>query len=220
MTRRILVLATLVAFAGCTLDRQGPPSLAGPAELGLSLQITAAPDILTQDGISTAVIEVVARDGNSQPVRGLQLRVETSVGGVVADVGTLSNRTITTNNDGRASATFLSPPPPPPTAGTDTIIDFHVTPVASNYGYSETRFDSLLLALPANNVPNKGPVPSFFFSPSEPKDGDDVTFDGSASSDPDGKIASWFWSFGDGDTGTGMVAKHDYGMPGTYMVTL
>ena len=220
MTRRILVLATLVAFAGCTLDRQGAPSLAGPSELGLSLQITAAPDILTQDGTSTATIEVVARDANSQPVRGLALRLETSVGGIVADVGTLSNRTVTTNNDGRASATYMAPPPPPPTAPSDTLIDFHVTPVANNYGNTVTRSVSLRLARPVNNFPNGAPKASFFFSPTTPKDHEDITFDGSASTDDDGQIVSFFWNFGDGDTGTGAITKHDYASAGTYQVTL
>jgi PKD repeat protein len=219
MTRRILVLATLVAFAGCTLDRQGAPSLAGPSELGLSLQITAAPDILTQDGTSTAQIEVVARDGNSQPVRGLQLRIETVVGGIVADVGTLSARTVTTNNDGRASATFLSPPPPPPTATSDTVINFNVTPVANNYGNTVTRTVALRLARPVNNFPNGAPKPAFYFSPTAPKDHEDITFDASGSTD-DGQIVSYFWSFGDGDTATGKVVKHDYASAGSYVVTV
>ncbi len=225
MTRRIFVLAALVAFAGCTLDRQGAPSLAGPSELGLSLEISASPDILTQDGTSTAVISITARDANSQPVRGLNLRLETSVDGILADVGTLSNRTVATNNDGRASATFLAPPPPPPTAPSDTIIEFKVTPIATNQVYpgnaanSLSRSVSLRLARPVNPLPNGSPEPLFFFSPTTPRDHEDVTFDGSSSRD-DGKIVSWFWSFGDGSTGSGAVTTHDYEVAGSYAVTL
>lgn len=45
-------------------------------------------------------------------------------------------------------------------------------------------------------------------------------FDGSASSDPDGTIASHAWDFGDGTTGTGATANHTYGAAGTYTVKL
>jgi PKD repeat protein len=50
--------------------------------------------------------------------------------------------------------------------------------------------------------------------------GDEVKLDGSASHDPDGAIASWFWSFGDGDTAQTMIATHRFAKPGKYNVTL
>ncbi|TQV82929.1 pre-peptidase C-terminal domain-containing protein [Aliikangiella coralliicola] len=46
------------------------------------------------------------------------------------------------------------------------------------------------------------------------------TFDGSASSDPDGSIASYAWNFGDSNTGTGANASHTYSTAGTYNVQL
>ncbi|MFF5204391.1 S8 family serine peptidase [Streptosporangium sp. NPDC000396] len=45
-------------------------------------------------------------------------------------------------------------------------------------------------------------------------------FNGSASSDPDGTIASYAWDFGDGSTGTGATASHTYGAAGVYTVRL
>jgi chitodextrinase len=37
-----------------------------------------------------------------------------------------------------------------------------------------------------------------------------VTFNGSGSTDPDGSVTSWLWSFGDGTSGTGAVVTHTY----------
>ncbi|MFL2944488.1 MAG: PKD domain-containing protein [Candidatus Poseidoniales archaeon] len=38
--------------------------------------------------------------------------------------------------------------------------------------------------------------------------------------DDDGEIEQWFWDFGDGETSTGQIAEHQFGLPGTYYVTL
>ncbi|MGW0802067.1 S8 family serine peptidase [Nonomuraea sp. NPDC002799] len=46
------------------------------------------------------------------------------------------------------------------------------------------------------------------------------SFDGTASSDADGSIASYAWTFGDGLTGTGSTNGHTYAAAGTYTVTL
>ena len=47
-----------------------------------------------------------------------------------------------------------------------------------------------------------------------------ASFDGSASSDPDGTVASWAWDFGDGSTGTGATVQHAYAAAGTYQAVL
>jgi large repetitive protein len=48
-----------------------------------------------------------------------------------------------------------------------------------------------------------------------------VSVDGSASSDPDGTVASYAWGWGDGTAnGSGATATHTYGAAGTYTVTL
>ncbi|MBK8756846.1 MAG: PKD domain-containing protein [Actinomycetales bacterium] len=45
-------------------------------------------------------------------------------------------------------------------------------------------------------------------------------YDGSSSSDPDGSIVGYAWTFGDGTTGTGPVVSKTYTAPGNYQVTL
>src|SRR5262249_26202465 len=47
-----------------------------------------------------------------------------------------------------------------------------------------------------------------------------LTFNGSGSSDPDGRIVSYAWNFGDGATGSGATASHTYASSGVYTVTL
>ncbi len=47
-----------------------------------------------------------------------------------------------------------------------------------------------------------------------------LTFDGSASDDPDGTIVSYNWKFGDGSVSSGINATHTYFATGTYEVIL
>ncbi|MBI3804575.1 MAG: beta-propeller fold lactonase family protein [Nitrospirae bacterium] len=47
-----------------------------------------------------------------------------------------------------------------------------------------------------------------------------VQFNGGTSSDPDGKIASYIWSFGDGASGTGAAVQHTYSNAGSYTAKL
>jgi chitodextrinase len=50
--------------------------------------------------------------------------------------------------------------------------------------------------------------------------GDPVLFDGSSSTDLDGTITSWEWSFGDGAMATVPSPQHTYAAAGAYTVTL
>ncbi|MEV0456349.1 PKD domain-containing protein [Catellatospora methionotrophica] len=46
------------------------------------------------------------------------------------------------------------------------------------------------------------------------------TFDGSGSTDPDGDVTAYAWTFGDGGTATGSNPPHTYAAAGSYPVTL
>jgi chitodextrinase len=47
-----------------------------------------------------------------------------------------------------------------------------------------------------------------------------ITFDGSASSDPDGTVIGWLWDFGDGASGSGITVTHKYAGGGPFTITL
>ncbi len=69
-------------------------------------------------------------------------------------------------------------------------------------------------------VPDQAPSAAFTSQAGAP--GATTTFDASASTDPDGSVASYQWSFGDGDTATtaGPTVAHVYASAGTYPTTL
>ena len=72
----------------------------------------------------------------------------------------------------------------------------------------------------AVTLQDRPPVASFTSTPSSAPTGTAITFDGTASYDPDGTVVSYSWAFGDGATGTGSVVTHSYSLAKTYTVTL
>jgi YVTN family beta-propeller protein len=75
--------------------------------------------------------------------------------------------------------------------------------------------DPLEVAIP----PDQAPLASFTTARVRP--GVAATFNASASGDPDGSIATYAWSFGDGQAASGGPSlTHVYAKPGTYQATL
>ncbi len=84
------------------------------------------------------------------------------------------------------------------TAGATTIVQVALTPIPGN----------------------QAPTAAFTYSPTSPNAGTPVQFDASASSDPDGTVISYAWSFGDMGTAVGPIVSHTYVTGGTYTVQL
>jgi PKD repeat protein len=67
---------------------------------------------------------------------------------------------------------------------------------------------------------NRPPIAHIAQSPSSGAAPLTVVFDGSESTDADGSIASYSWSFGDGATATGKTVEHTFTSAGSYTVRL
>ena len=90
------------------------------------------------------------------------------------------------------------------------IVNATDSPTPPNMGSAST----------AVTLQDRPPVASFTSMPSSAPTGTAITFEGTASYDPDGTVVSYSWAFGDGATGTGSVATHSYSPAKTYTVTL
>jgi len=67
---------------------------------------------------------------------------------------------------------------------------------------------------------NQSPTASFTATPETGEASLQVSFNATASSDPDGTITSYNWDFGDGETSAGAIRNHTYSEPGTYEARL
>ncbi len=79
---------------------------------------------------------------------------------------------------------------------------------------------TLFVVPPGSGTGNRAPTASFTATPATGQAPLAVSFNGSASSDPDGSIASYRWEFGDGGTATGVQATRTYATAGTFTARL
>jgi parallel beta-helix repeat protein len=68
-------------------------------------------------------------------------------------------------------------------------------------------------------IGNTIPTADFTYSPAAPKESQEIQFT-DASTDPNGTVAAWSWSFGDGNTSSLQNPVHRYMIKGSYNVTL
>lgn len=69
---------------------------------------------------------------------------------------------------------------------------------------------------------NQSPEAAFDYLPADPEAEEEITFNATDSTDPDGAgtIDSYDWDFGDGNTGSGQIVEHAYSEVGEYTVNL
>lgn len=236
MVKTRLALWAVAALAGsaCTVNSTAIPDLAGPSELALSFQITAAPDSIRHDGVSSSSIVVTARDPQGKGISGMAIRLDI----LPSDYGTLSNQTVVTGSDGTARATYTSPPPQPLNSPIGTCSDSGVTllgycvgiaatPIGStSYGHLPSETTQIHLIPPGIILPPAdptAPTASFVYSPLAPKKATQIAFNASASRAIPGRtIVQYNWSWGDGEGASrpGPLEDHDYPNAGLYPVVL
>lgn len=98
------------------------------------------------------------------------------------------------------------------TYGSDGSYDVTLL-VTDNEGATDSVLQTVTVSGPVTNVP---PTASFTYSCTDLA----CDFDGSGSSDSDGSIVSYDWSFGDGATSTGVTSSHSFASDGVYDVSL
>lgn len=228
LKRHAAIALVIAASAGCTHSIE-TPALSGPSTLALSLQLNAIPDSISQDGGSQSAIKITAIGPNGKGVASLPLRVDMHVNGVAQDYGTLSARTVVTNNDGIASLVYTAPPSP--VGGVfgscnslvGTCVDIIATPTGSNFDTATPQSVAIRLVPPGVILPPAStPTAAFIVTPSTVSANLPITFDASSSQPGNGstQISSYSWAFGDGATATGKVATHTYTSGNNFSVTL
>jgi hypothetical protein len=79
----VLAVGLLLAASGCGLDKVPEPDLAGPSDSGVSVELTALPDVLNADGVSQSVVRLVLRDDTGKPISGRSVLFQTNGDGLM-----------------------------------------------------------------------------------------------------------------------------------------
>lgn len=219
--KSVFLMLSAVALSSCTLKNADAPPLTGPSELGTAVQIQVSPDILQTDGGSQALVTMMVFNAKGEPVRNQSLRVEIFVNGIPTDLGALSAKNVVTDANGKATVVYTAPAVN--TGGVDggLNVQIGVTPIGTDASSSIPRTVTVRLVPVGFVVPPSGLVPSFTNSPNSVRDHENMVFDASASKSTGlTPIAEYRWDFGDGTSGSGVIANHSFSAAGTYSVTL
>lgn len=202
----IVVAVVLLVSAGCAMDKQEAPGLAGPSGYGLSVSMTASPDVLARDGSSTSTIQLIVKNSDGRAATGQRFLI-------AASTGTLTETDVMIDRAGQATFGYMAP-------GVNvnaSLALIQVTPVGTNADNTLTRYPvSITLLGPAFAVP------AFTYLPLTPGQFDPVSFDASGTTLNGSSClgCTYTWDFGDGTAGSGRLTSHRFESRGTFAVTL
>jgi PKD repeat protein len=152
-----------------------------------------------------------------------------------AEAGQLAR--LTANGTSPGAIFFIATASGGPRTGVVTIARFNFTVIGASGAQAITRTQNVRAGSPTafqdsirveedtltvgsgTGTTNQPPVAQFT-GPTTGVVGTAVSFNGSGSTDPDGTIASYAWTFGDNTTATGVSPSKAYTAAGTYTVTL
>jgi PKD repeat protein len=228
----MLAVVALTAAACGVHEAASAPSLVGPSQLNMQVNMTANPDRISLDGGSQSLVTVQVRGASAQVLVNVPLRVDMVVNGVVQDYGKLSARNIVTGTDGNAFVVYTAPAlaaganQPYPTVSIQAIIVG--TDAAATFPHTVS------IALVPTGVilpPADTPTAAFVVTPTPVTINVAASFDASGSC-PGAKnavgclpsssavITNYTWSFGDGATASSKTVNHTYSAIGTFNATL
>ncbi len=230
----VVGLGLVLALAGCGMDEVEVPDLIGPSELGLSVKMTATPDILVADGFSSSLIRATVRDNNGRLVAGRAIFFAVSAAdGTFADLGELRSTSgsgvgtgiqVTTDGSGVAQLVYVSPPRTDATAHQKVLVS--ARPVGDDFNGEIYRTVGIELrsAEPRLFPPspgNKGPDCNFVMEPVQGpyRRYQAILFQTTSSDTPPGYIVRYQWYFGDGTEGYAPDTAKVYQYAGSYSVT-
>jgi hypothetical protein len=210
LLRSTFALVALVGVTACSMDKTEAPSLAGPSEFGLSITMTATPDVLQRDGSSQSAVNVIARDATGRPMAGQRFALWLTP----ANGGELSAAEIVTGSDGRGMAVYTAAMASVPVSR----VAVNARPVGDSFDNGRTQV--MNIGLRGAGEPQ---LTSFGISNPSPRQFDLVTFDASATTVDEVACRSactFSWSFGTEATAVGETVSHRFQTPGIHTVTL
>ena len=159
----------------------------------------------------TANITVAVHNNAEAPVEGATVSGTFSSGGSgtgTCTTGAAGTCTITKTSirDSNPSITFT----------VNSVTHASLTYVSGDNHDPDGSSTGTVIVVPQEAVGNAAPTASFTTSCAAST----CDFDGAGSSDSDGTVVAWDWTFGDGGTFSGVAPTHTYLADGTYTVTL
>jgi len=218
-------------LANCTVHDVEIPAIDGPSETGFSMALAVSKDILVADGRDFAVVTATVRgpDGRVAPNQDVFFAIAdesgrfADIGVIVGSNGPGTGATVRTNSQGVAQVLYEAPPRTDATANQSVLVLARIVGNDVNGRFYQSVRIELRSAEPRifpENPNNVAPKCNFIIEPAVGpyRTGQVIGFH-STSTDSDGVIIRYEWTFGDGTRGDQPDNAKVYGSPGTYIVT-
>jgi hypothetical protein len=111
----VVAVGLALVATGCGLDKAPEPDLSGPSDTGVSVELSALPDVVNADGVSQSVIRLVLRDNRGNGFSGHSVLFQFAGDGLLVPsasstyVGPVQTGLVmATGSDGTASVVYVA----------------------------------------------------------------------------------------------------------------